>query len=308
MVIFTLNERIFSRKWFINYGLIVLGSLILAAGFVFFISPYRIVPGGVYGISIVIHYVTKGLLSWAPDGFPIGLMGLILNIPLTILGIRILGPRFGVKTVVGFVLSSVFMDMITYFWGERPLVEGDALLSSIFGGVLIGIGLGLIFKSKATSGGSDIVAMIIAKYTNIPLGQLMIYVDSVIVLIGLVVFADWKIPLYSWIVIFVTGKTIDVVLQGISVDKTLFIISDKFEEIRDRIINDLQRGGTYIPGYGMYNGDKKTIIFTVVNRREMAILEEYIHIIDPDAFVTVLEANEILGEGFKSLREKITDE
>jgi uncharacterized membrane-anchored protein YitT (DUF2179 family) len=301
------NEKLFSKKWFISYGLITLGSFILAAGFVFFISPYRIVPGGVYGISIVIHYITKGILSWAPAGFPIGLMGLILNIPLTIIGIKVLGPKFGVKTVVGFVLSSVFMDGITYFWGERPLVEGDALLSSIFGGLLIGVGLGLIFKSKATSGGSDIVAMIIAKYTNIPLGQLMIYVDSVIVLLGLVVFADWKIPLYSWIVIYVTGKTIDVVLQGISVDKTLFIISDKYEEIRNRIINDLGRGGTYIPGYGMYNGSSKTIIFTVVNRREMAILEEYIHLIDADAFVTVLEANEILGEGFKSLSDKISD-
>lgn len=300
-------EKIFSKKWFISYSLIIIGSIILAAGFVFFISPYKIVPGGVYGIAIVIHYITEGLFSWAPSGLPIGLMGLIMNIPLTIIGIKILGPRFGVKTVVGFVLTSVFMDLITYFYGEAPLVEGDALLSSVFGGVLVGIGLGLIFKSKATSGGSDIVAMILAKYTRLPLGQLMIYVDSAIVLIGLAVFADWKIPLYSWIVIYVTGKTIDIVLQGMSVDKTLFIISDKFEEIRDRIINDLNRGGTYIPGKGMYNGSDKTIIFTVVNRREMALLEEYIHEIDPTAFLTVLEANEILGEGFKSLKEKLAD-
>lgn len=300
-------EKIFSKKWFISYSLIVIGSIILAAGFVFFISPYKIVPGGVYGIAIVIHYLTEGMLKWAPSGFPIGLMGLILNIPLTILGIRILGPRFGVKTVVGFVLTSVFMDTITYFFGEAPLVEGDALLSSIFGGVLIGVGLGLIFKSKATSGGSDIIAMIIAKYTKMPLGQLMIYVDSVIVLIGLLVFADWKIPLYSWIVIYITGKTIDVVLQGMSVDKTLFIISDKFVEIREHIINDLRRGGTFIPGKGMFNGLDKTIIFTVVNRREMALLQEYIHEIDPKAFLTVLEANEILGEGFKSLKEKLED-
>jgi uncharacterized membrane-anchored protein YitT (DUF2179 family) len=300
-------EKIFSKKWFISYSLIVIGSIILAAGFVFFISPYKIVPGGVYGIAIVIHYMTQGMLSWAPSGFPIGLMGLILNIPLTILGIKILGPRFGVKTVVGFVLTSVFMDLITYLYGEAPLVAGDALLSSIFGGVLVGLGLGLIFKSKATSGGSDIVAMIFAKYTRLPLGQLMIYVDSTIVLIGLLVFADWKIPLYSWIVIYVTGKTIDIVLQGMSVDKTLFIVSDKFTEIRDRIINDLHRGGTYIPGKGMYNGSDKTIIFTVVNRREMALLEEYIHEIDPTAFLTVLEANEILGEGFKSLKEKLED-
>ena len=300
-------EKIFSKKWFISYSLIIIGSVILAAGFVFFISPYKIVPGGVYGIAIVIHYMTEGLFSWAPSGLPIGLTGLILNIPLTFIGIKILGPRFGVKTVVGFVLTSVFMDLITYFFGEAPLVAGDALLSSIFGGVLVGLGLGLIFKSKATSGGSDIVAMIIAKYTKLPLGQLMIYVDSAIVLIGLVVFADWKIPLYSWIVIYVTGKTIDIVLQGMSVDKTLFIISEKFEEIRDRIINDLNRGGTYIPGKGMYNGSDKTIIFTVVNRREMALLEEYIHEIDPTAFLTVLEANEILGEGFKSLKEKLED-
>ncbi|MFZ4546515.1 MAG: YitT family protein [Bacteroidales bacterium] len=301
------TEKLFSKKWFISYSLIVIGSIILAAGFVFFISPYKIVPGGVYGIAIVIHYMTEGIFSWAPSGFPIGLMGLILNIPLTIIGIKILGPRFGVKTVVGFVLTSVFMDLITYLFGEAPLVAGDALLSSIFGGVLVGLGLGLIFKSKATSGGSDIVAMIIAKYTRLPLGQLMIYVDSAIVLIGLLVFADWKIPLYSWIVIYVTGKTIDIVLQGMSVDKTLFIISDKFTEIRDRIINDLHRGGTYIPGKGMYNGSDKTIIFTVVNRREMALLEEYIHEIDPTAFLTVLEANEILGEGFKSLKEKLED-
>lgn len=300
-------EKIFSKKWFISYSLIVIGSVILAAGFVFFISPYKIVPGGVYGIAIVIHYMTEGLFSWAPSGLPIGLMGLIMNIPLTIVGIRILGPRFGVKTVVGFVLTSVFMDLITYLYGEAPLVAGDALLSSIFGGVLVGLGLGLIFKSKATSGGSDIVAMIIAKYTKLPLGQLMIYVDSAIVLIGLLVFADWKIPLYSWIVIYVTGKTIDIVLQGMSVDKTLFIVSDKFVEIRDRIINDLHRGGTYIPGKGMYNGSDKTIIFTVVNRREMALLQEYIHEIDPKAFLTVLEANEILGEGFKSLKEKLED-
>lgn len=300
-------EKIFSKKWFISYSLIVIGSIILAAGFVFFISPYKIVPGGVYGIAIVIHYMTEGIFSWAPSGLPIGLMGLIMNIPLTIIGIKILGPRFGVKTVVGFVLTSIFMDLITYLYGEAPLVAGDALLSSIFGGVLVGLGLGLIFKSKATSGGSDIVAMILAKYTKMPLGQLMIYVDSAIVLIGLVVFADWKIPLYSWIVIYVTGKTIDIVLQGMSVDKTLFIISDKFVEIRDRIINDLHRGGTYIPGKGMYNGSDKTIIFTVVNRREMALLQEYIHEIDPKAFLTVLEANEILGEGFKSLKEKLED-
>jgi len=218
-----------------------------------------------------------------------------------------LGPRFGVKTVVGFVLTAFFVDGLTYFWGETPLVEGDALLSSIFGGVFVGLGLGLIFKAKATSGGSDIIAMIIGKYTKIPLGQLIIYVDSAIVLVGLIAFRDWKIPLYSLIVIFITGKVIDVVLEGINYDKTLFIISDKYEEIRNKIINDLNRGGTYIQGSGMYNNDEKTLIFAVVNRRELAMLQDFINKIDSKAFMTVINANEIIGNGFKSLTDKVAD-
>jgi uncharacterized membrane-anchored protein YitT (DUF2179 family) len=292
-----IKEKPFTRKWFISYSLIIVGAFILASSFVLFITPYKIVPGGVYGISIVLHYLFNT---------PVGLVALCFDIPLTIIGIRFLGPRFGMKTVVGFSLTALFNDTLTLLWGYEPLVKGDALLSSIFGGVLAGLGLGLIFKSKATSGGSDIVAMIIAKYTRLPLGMLMIYVDSVIVLVGLLVFQDWKIPLYSWIVIFITGKVIDVVLEGVSYDKSLFIISDKHEEIRDKIINNLDRGGTFIDGKGMYNYADKRIIFTVVSRRELAILEEYIHEIDPKAFLTITDATEILGEGFKSLREKVT--
>lgn len=288
----------FSRKWFISYSLITAGAAILASSFVLFITPYKIVPGGVYGISIVLHYLL---------GTPVGLVALCFDIPLTLLGIKFLGPRFGMKTVVGFSLTALFTDTLTVFWGAEPLVKGDALLSTIFGGVLAGLGLGLIFKAKATSGGSDIVAMILAKYTRLPLGILLIYVDSAIVLLGLAVFRDWKIPLYSWLVIFITGKVIDVVLEGVSRDKSLFIISDRHEEIRNTIINDLDRGGTYIDGHGMYNMAEKKIIFTVVNRRELGLLQEYIHKIDPKAFLTVTDATEILGEGFKSLREKVTD-
>lgn len=295
---FIVKEKLFSRKWFIAYSLIIVGSFILASGFVFFITPYKIVPGGVYGISIVLHYLL---------GTPVGLMALCFDIPLTLIGIKILGPRFGIKTVIGFVLTAVFVDGLTYFWGENPLVEDDALLSSIFGGVLLGLGLGLIFKAKATSGGSDVIAMIIGKYTKLPLGQLMIAVDSVIVIFGLIVFQDWKIPLYSLLVIFITGKVIDVVLQGISYDKSLFIVSEKPQELRDKIINDLNRGGTFIQGKGMYNGNERTIIYTVVNRRELAILQEFINSVDPRAFMTVINANEIVGNGFKSLNDKFSE-
>jgi uncharacterized membrane-anchored protein YitT (DUF2179 family) len=297
--------KLFSKQWFFDYALILLGSFILAVGFVFFITPHKIVPGGVFGIAIVVHFLSKGFISFWPDGIPIGLFGLILNIPLTWVGIKILGPKFGVKTVIGFVLTSVFIDGITMFRevGDAALVS-DILLSCVFGGVLIGFGLGLIFKSKATSGGSDIIAMILAKYTRLPLGRLMIYVDSVIVLVALVSFKDWAIPLYSWVVIYISGRAIDITLDGADYNKALFIISKKHQQIRDKILFDLDRGGTYLNGKGMFTDEDKQVIFTVASRREVAILEEFISHEDPEAFITIMDTKEILGEGFQSLHAK----
>lgn len=292
------KEKPFSRQWFYAYTLILIGAFILAAGFVLFITPHKLVPGGVYGIGIVLYHLI---------GFPVGLTGLAFNIPLIIIGVKLLGPRFGVKTIVGFVLTSFFIDGLAYFLGDMTLVEDDVLLSSIFGGVLIGFGLGLIFKSKATSGGSAIMAMIGSKYTRIPIGQMLIIIDSIIVLFGLVAFGDWKIPLYSWIVIFITGKVIDITMEGMSYEKTIFIISDKYEEISQKILYDLRRGGTLIEGKGMYNNADKKIIFVNVTRRELSILTDYVNQIDPKAFLTVIEASEILGSGFKSLEERATE-
>jgi len=296
---FITKEKLFSWSWFRAYSLIMLGTFIMGIAYVYFISPYKFAPGGVYGIAIVLHHLF---------GFPIGLSGILMDIPLTILGFWILGPRFGAKTIVGMLLLSGWISGLEYFHGYAPFVANQPLLSALYGGVLIGIGLGLVFKSKATSGGSDIIAMIISKHINLPLGQLIIYVDSAIVLISWIAFKDPLIPLVSWIIIFITGKVVDVVIEGMNYDKTLFIISDKYEEIRDKIINDLKRGGTFVHGKGMYDGRKKTIIYTVVNRRELMILQGFIHKIDPNAFLTVLNANEVLGDGFKSLKEKIEGE
>lgn len=291
------KEKLFSKKGLKALFLILTGTFVMAVGYVYFISPYKIAPGGVYGISIVLHHLF---------GLPTGAMALAMDIPLTLIGIKILGPKFGWKTVVGFVSMAVFVDLLTYFQGNVPLVDGDALLSAIFGGVLIGFGLGLVFKSKASSGGSDIIAMIINKYTKIPLGTLMIYVDSAIVLISLIAFRDWKIPLYSWLVIYITGKVVDLVLEGATYDKALFIISDKYEEIKQTIIEDLDRGGTVFHGQGMYSEDAKKIIYTTVSRRESEMLKEYIYEIDPKAFISVMNTHEILGEGFKPLKESVS--
>jgi len=300
------KENILTSRIIRDYSFIIIGSFILAVGFVFFITPHKIVPGGFFGIAIIIHYLTVGVFSFWPEGIPVGVTWLALNIPLTYVGVKILGPKFGLKTVVGFVLSSVFMDGITLMReiGDAPLVD-DVLLSCVFGGVLIGFGTTLIFKARATSGGSDIIAMIIAKYSNWPLGQLLIYVDSAIVLFGLVAFHDWKIPLYSLLVIYITGKAVDATMEASGYNKALFIISKEHERIRQKIVVDIERGGTYLKGRGMYTNEEKDVIWTIVSRREVAILEEYIHSIDPDAFIAVMDTSEILGEGFQSLKHKI---
>jgi len=293
---FITKEKLFSRDWFRAYSLITVGTFLMAVGFVLFISPYKFAPGGVYGIAIVVHHLFD---------LPIGVIGLALDIPLTILGFAILGPRFGIKTIVGFVMLSLWITLLEFTYGYDAFVVDAPLLSGIYGGVLLGIGLGLIFKSKATSGGSDIIAMIIAKYTALPVGQLLIIVDSAIVLIGWIAFKDPLIPLISWVVIFITGKVIDIVLEGISYQKSLFIISDKHEEIRTKIIDDLNRGGTIINAEGMFKGKPKKIIFVVVNRRELSILQGFIHKIDAEAFMTVSDTSEVLGRGFKSLKHKV---
>ena len=304
-MIFSKKEKRITLNWLKEYSLITIGSFILATGFVYFITPHKIIPGGVYGIAIVVHYLTSGIFSFFPDGIPIGLFGLLVNIPLVIVGIKILGPKFGIKTVVGFVLSSVFIDLITWLQedGNAALID-DVLLSCIFGGVLVGVGSGLIFKSRATSGGTDIIAMIMTKYTSIPLGQTISYVDSAIVFIGLMAFMDWKIPLYSLLSIYIMGKAIDTILEGGDYNKALFIISDKYQEISQKILSELDRGGTFLKGKGMFTNEEKQMIFTVVSRREISILKHYISQIDPDAFITIMDTREILGEGFQSLKTK----
>lgn len=303
------SEKLFSKQWFITYSLILVGSFLMSVSFVRFIAPYMLAPGGVYGIAITLHYLYEiyhdaiiSVFSFMPDTLDIGIVALCMDIPLCLLGIRILGPLFGIKTVVGFVSLAAFTTMLENLWGLTPLVE-DAMLSAIFGGVIIGIGLGLIFRSKATSGGSDIIAMIVSKFTHISLGTSVIIVDSIIVLITLVAFGDWRIPMYSWITIYVSGIVVDVTMKGFNHIKTMLIISDKHEEVRDKIVNDLGRGATYLQGKGAYSGVDRPVLFTNISLREVGEMREFIKEVDPLAFVTIIDANEVIGDGFKSIHD-----
>ena len=281
-----------------DYALILLGTFMMAVGLVIFISPLKLAPGGVYGIAIILHHLFN---------FPIGLTGIALDIPLLIIGILWLGPKFGLKTVVGIVSLSGFITLMEYLYGYAPLVDDPSayFIVSLCGGVIIGVGLGLIFKTRATSGGTDIIATIISKYfRHLPLGTILIVVDSVIVLFALFIFKDWTIPLYSWTVIYVVGIVVDKVIAGFSSAKAVLIVSDYYAEIRNKIMQDLERGGTYLNGEGMYNHSEKKIIYVTVSRKQLPQLIYFVNEIDPKAFVSVLDAHTTLGEGFQSLREK----
>ena len=297
--IFTLKDKNINPKEVLkDCGLIVLGTFIVAASLVIFISPLKLAPGGVYGIAIILHHLFE---------FPIGFSGIALDIPLLLIGILWLGPKFGLKTVTGIVSLSLWITLLENIYGYEPLIHDSSadFLMALCGGVFAGVGLGIVFKTRATSGGTDIIATIIAKYfRHVPLGTILIMVDSLIVLLALAIFQDWKVPLYSWLVIYVTGIVADKVVAGFSSAKVVLIISDRYDEIRSRIMNDLGRGGTFLKGEGMYHHSEKKIIYTTVSRKQLPQLLYFVHEIDPKAFISVLDSSSTLGEGFQSLKEK----
>jgi len=296
----------FKKNQIKEYSTILIGTFIVAVGIVVFIAPLRLAPGGVYGVAIILHH----LFGWR-----LGLTGICMEVPLLLLGIWLLGAKFGAKTVVGIVSLAGFISLLELVYGYDPLIAlpGNPAIAdptanfiiSLFGGVIVGVGLGLIFRTRATSGGTDIIAMVIGKYVkHIPLGTILMIVDSVIVLLALVVFEDWTIPLYSWFVIYVTGFTIDKMISGFDRRKALFVISDHHEQIKNVILSEMGRGGTYFKGAGMYHEAEKKIIFTTITKKELPGLLYRIHEIDADAFVSILDATDVLGEGFNSLRER----
>lgn len=294
----------FSRTWFKQWACIVLGTLLMAAGYVLFITPYHIIPGGVYGIAIAINAIFP---SWM-----VGTIGLCLDIPILLLGIKMFGRKFGAKTIIAALLLPAFMNGLTLLiGGTDPAVilngamnlSSDMLLACIFGGVFTGVGLALILLSHATSGGTDIIAMIVTKYfKKVPISKAILYVDSLVVIFGLIILQDWKTPLYSLITIFVISNLIDYIMEGGGSDKIVYILTKKQSEMEELIINELDRSATYISARGMYTKDDKDMIFLVIPRREVPTVRDYVKMVDPDAFLIIANAHEIYGEGFTEIK------
>lgn len=296
-------EKIFTKDFFITYAWLLGGCFIFALGNILFAEPYGFAPGGTYGLSIVFHH----LWGWRTE-----VSALSMDIPLLIIGFLFLGGKFGIKTVICTLVIPVFMSLIHHYYGFSALLEPEIaerellqeqLLSAVFGGVVYGVGLGMIFRSRATSGGSDIIAMILHKYTHISIGTLVIIVDCTITLTTVLAFGDWRLPMYSWILIFVEGKVIDMVVEGGSNHKTLMIISKETGKIRDFIIGEINRGATIFEAKGAYAGEQREVIYTILSLREMMVLRHYMKQIDPDAFINVIDSKEIIGNGFKPLNQ-----
>lgn len=284
-----LSNTVTWKNYLRDYSLIVVGAFLQALSYVLFLAPYKIVPGGVYGISIVLHHVTKGMFEFMPDGLPMGITALCFNVPLLILAIKKLGLSSGPKTVVTFLLISFFTDGLSLLFGE-PLLENDSFIAAFYGGAILGVGVTCVFKAQSTSAGTDVLARVIAANSNLKVSNLIIILDSVIVIFGLLAFNDWKVPLYSWFTIFVYGKVVEM-FQTENPNRAVFVVTPKTEEVKDIIVNKMNMRGTFLHGRGMFEGKEREIIFTIAERKDMPRLKEEIKKVDPHAFVSTMHAS-----------------
>ncbi|MBC8536287.1 YitT family protein [Feifania hominis] len=276
----------------VDYLFVTAGSIVMAFGVAAFLAPNQIAAGGVSGLSTVLNHLF---------GLPIGLMILLFNVPLFLAGAKALGRDVLIKSIYGTVVSSVAIDLITNY---LPCYEGDRLLAAIFGGVLSGLGLSLIFMRGGSSGGTDLLALLVRRAVpHMTLGSLIMMIDGAVVLFAGVAYRNLESILYAVIVMYISTTLINRVLDGLDYAKLLYIISDREQEIGEAITQSLSRGLTVLPGKGFYTGSDKPVLLCVVRRNESYTVRRLVHEIDPEAFLIVTDATEVLGEGFKAAQK-----
>ena len=296
-----------------DYFFISIGAIFMGIGIGVFLIDAQVVPGGVSGLSMGIYYLTGGMI-------PVGIMLWIFNIPLFLWGLKQLGTRFGMRTFYGFTLSSFFID---FFRGDLPgfryiqlnksdtildLSQNDFLFLILIGSILLGIGLGIIFKFKGSTAGSDIIAAILQKRYGFKPGQAIMFIDFIVVsLAGIIIYIKELSPerpamsltLYAFFLLFVSSRLIDVILDGFDYARSAIIISDNHDEIAEAIMDKLSRGATALKGRGLYKNIDREVLMTVVSRKEITLLTEIVQEIDPDAFLTIQNVHEVVGLGFR---------
>ena len=269
-----------------NYGIITFGVFITAFSLTLFLAPNRLTSGGVSGMATVLYFVT---------GIPIGVLSILLNIPIFLVGIGKEGKAFGFKSIYATVALSLLIDVFS----SLPPLTDDIFLAAVFGGLSMGAGLGLVLASSATTGGTDIIAKLVKRrLRHLTIGRLLLGIDILVITFAAAVFRDAAIGMYSAVALIVCTLTIDFIIDGGKFAKTVFIISDNYKSIAEAVNSDLNRGVTGIFGKGMYSGGEKLILMCILRRNEIPRLKDLVKSIDSEAFVILADVREVLGEGF----------
>lgn len=277
-------------KWW-DYLLMIVGTGLVAASIQCIYDPISLVTGGFTGMAIIVKELTQQVI---PGGVPLWLTNIVLNVPVFLVAFKVKGKRFIGRTLMGTFLLSAWLYVIP----AVDLTQGDYILAAVFGGFIGGSGMGLILLAKATTGGTDMVATLIQHYMrHYSIVQIMQILDGIIVLCGLYVFGI-RAALYAIVAIFITSKVSDTLMEGLKFSKAAYIITDKYEQVAQKILQDMERGVTGLKAKGMYSGEDKCMLYCVVSQKEIVRVKEIVAEIDPDAFIIVSDAREVLGEGF----------
>lgn len=289
-------EKVKSPLWetLLEYLMVVAGTGLYALGTYYFITPSNIAPGGVSGIAIMVNYLT---------GAPIGLITAAINLPLLIIGWRRLGREFLMKTLLSVVSFTVMYDYILTPL-QLPVYSGERLMSCLFGGVLVGAGLGIVFYCAGSTGGTDIVSKLLnQRFPHLQLGRVMLMVDFCVIVASVLVFGSIESALYAVITVFVNSQVIDVVVYSTDKGKLVYVFSDLHEAITDEILKTMDRGVTLLHGEGGYTHKDKKVLLCAVRTSEYHQLKKIVRRIDPNAFIIAADSAEVMGEGFKSVEE-----
>lgn len=279
-------------SFLIEIVFLILGSYFISLGINMFLLPHKFTTGGASGIATILYYVAN---------FPLGITVLVINLPLFLISILKLGKEFSIKTIFSTVLLSIFLDNFKYesFIERFPL---DPFPACIFGGLVVGLGLSLVFKTGASTGGSDLLAQIIYRLTSVQsLSQILLFIEIFIISSTIIVFKDINVGLYSIMAMYISTKVIDVIFEGIYYTKVATIITQSPDEIIDGILNDLKRGATIIDSKGAHTKNKNTTITCIITRPQIAKLKSIIRQCDNNAIVYISTANEVIGRGFKNI-------
>lgn len=266
-------------------GQLLVGAFIIAASFNLFLVPNGIASGGVSGLSIIVKQslgIQPAFTQWT------------INIPLFFAGLWLLGKRFALKTLLGSFMLPLFV-LLTADW---PPPTSNPLLAAVYGGVGVGIGLGLVFRGRGSTGGTDLAAQILHKYTGLSLGITVVCFDGLVIILAGILISPEN-ALYALIALFVTSKTIDLLQTGLALSKVAFIISDRTEELADAVLTQLDRGLTELDAHGGYTGQRRVVLMVVVSQNEVPKLKAIIRSVDPGAFVIISQTAEVIGQGFK---------